>query len=129
DLAMRAATFRPPAGFDARAYLQERMPFVQSEYQIDLWIDMPLEEAHRNFAPWRITTEKDGAGTRLRCGRDRLEMIAAMLLSTGRRIVVHQPAALRKTFRKLARQAEEAAGSPRDRRKPVSSRSRTSKPV
>ena len=129
DLAMRTATFRPPAGFDARAYLQERMPFVQSEYQIDLWIDMPLEEAHRNFAPWRITTERDGAGTRLRCGRDRLEMIAAMLLSTGRRIVVHQPAALRKTFRKLARQAEEAAGSPRDRRKPVSSRGKTSKAV
>jgi hypothetical protein len=32
-----------------------------------------------------------------------------MLLSTGRRIVVHGPAELRETFRQLARQATQAA--------------------
>jgi predicted DNA-binding transcriptional regulator YafY len=85
------------------------MPFVQSEYQIDVWIDMPIEEAERSFAPWRIGTEPDENGTRLRCGRDRLEMLAAMLLSMGRRIVVHSPLELRETFRQLARQATEAA--------------------
>ena len=52
--------------------------------------------------------EQDG-GTRLRCGRDRLEMFAAMLLSTGRRVVVHSPEAMRETFRELARQALQAA--------------------
>lgn len=103
--------FRPPTDFDARRYLAEHMPFVQSKHQIDVWIDMPIEEAERSFAPWRIATEPDENGTRLRCGRDRLEMLAAMLLSMGRRIVVHSPRELRETFRRLAIQATEAAES------------------
>ena len=110
DLELCAERFRRPLDFDARKYLAEHMPFVQSEYQIDVWIDMPAEEAERAFAPWRIATEPEGEGTRLRCGRDRLEMFAAMLLSMGRRIVVREPPQLRETFRELARQAREAAG-------------------
>jgi predicted DNA-binding transcriptional regulator YafY len=109
DLQLGAERFRRPADFDARQYLAEHMPFVQSDYQIDVWIDMPAEEAARNFAAWRIATTPEGTGTRLRCGRDRLEMFAAMLLSLGRRIVVHRPPELRKTFRELARQATRAA--------------------
>lgn len=101
--------FRRPADFDARAYLKERMPFVQSEYQIDVWVDMPIADAEREFAPWRIAAEEDGGGTRLRCGRDRLDMFAAMLLSMGRRIVVHGPPELREKFKELARCAVQAA--------------------
>ena len=108
DMEIRAATFRRPAGFDAQRYLHEHMPFVQSEYQIDVWVDMPLEEVECNVAPWRIATEAEGGGTRLRCGRDRLEMLAALLLSLGRRIVVRNPMELRRTFRRMARQAMEA---------------------
>jgi predicted DNA-binding transcriptional regulator YafY len=109
DLQVSATSFRRPDNFDARRYLHERMPFIQSDYQIDVWIDMPIEEAERTFAPWRVATEEQDGGTRLRCGRDRLEMFAAMLLSMGRRIVVHSPAEMRETFRRLARQAMEAA--------------------
>ena len=102
DLEVCGETFKRPTHFDARAYLHEPMPFVQSEYQIDVWIDLPIEEAERTFAPWRVATEEDHGGTRLRCGRDQLQMFAAMLLSFGRRIVVHEPAELRETFRELA---------------------------
>ncbi len=112
-LELDTATFRPPTGFDARRYLAEHMPFIQSDYQIDVWIDMPIEEASSSFALWRIATEPHEGGTRLRCGRDRLEMFAAMLLSTGRRIVVHSPDELRETFRQIASQAKQAADSPR----------------
>jgi len=101
--------FRRPKGFDARRHMSESMPFVQSQYQIDIWIDMPVREAQQSFMPWRVAMEDEGGGTRVRCGRDRLEMFAAMLLSTGRRIVVHEPEELRKTFRELVRQAEQAA--------------------
>jgi predicted DNA-binding transcriptional regulator YafY len=104
------ATFERPEGFDARVYMAEHMPFIQSDYQIDVWIEMTLEEAESNFALWRIAMEADAGGTRLRCGRDRLEMFAAMVLSVGRRIVVHSPPELRETFRRLARQAMQAAG-------------------
>jgi predicted DNA-binding transcriptional regulator YafY len=109
-LEIGTATFRRPVGFDARRYLQERMPFLQSDFQIDVWIDMPLEEAGPAFAPWRVATEGQHGGTRLRCGRDRLEMFAAMLLALGRKIVVHQPPELRATFRELSRRAAAAAG-------------------
>ena len=104
--------FRRPADFDARSYLGERMPFIQSDYQIDVWVDMPIEEAERTFAPMRVAVEAEERGTRLRCGRDRLDMFAAMLLSMGHRIVVHSPSELRETFRRLARQAIDAAESP-----------------
>ena len=104
--------FQSPVGFDARRYLAEKMPFVQTEYQLDVWIDMPLSECERTFAFWRVAMEADEGGTRLRCGRDRLEMFAAMLLSTGRRISVRSPVELRDTFRQLAVQASEAAESP-----------------
>jgi predicted DNA-binding transcriptional regulator YafY len=112
DLELCANRFRRPTGFDARRYLEQSMPFIQSDYQIDVWIDMPIEEAERNFAHWRIATEQQDGGTRLRCGRDRLEMFAAMLLSfsMGRRIVVYSPTELRETFRQLAGQAIQAAG-------------------
>jgi predicted DNA-binding transcriptional regulator YafY len=60
-----------------------------------------------------VALEEENGGTRVRCGRDRLEMIAAMLLSMGRRIVVRNPPELRKTFRELAREALKAAEEPR----------------
>jgi predicted DNA-binding transcriptional regulator YafY len=118
DLETRTATFRRPSGFDAQRYLHEHMPFVQSEYQIDVWIDMPFEEVEQSVAPWRIATEAEGGGTRLRCGRDRLEMLAALLLSLGRRIVVHSPVELRETFRQMAGLALEAAALPGKQRLP-----------
>jgi predicted DNA-binding transcriptional regulator YafY len=109
EIELCAETFERPLDFDARRYLNERMPFVQSEYQIDVWIDLPIEQAARSFGPIRVAVESESGGTRLRCGRDRLEMFAAMLLSLGRRIVVHHPPKLRETFSQFAQQAIEAA--------------------
>ena len=117
DMEVSRATFRRPIDFDARKYMRERMPFVQSDYQIDVWIDMPPDEAEHIFAPWRIMMEPHKGGTRLRCGRDRLEMFAAMLLSTGKRIVVHSPAELKVTFKQLAKRAMQAAGPQKRTRK------------
>jgi predicted DNA-binding transcriptional regulator YafY len=105
NLEVGTAGFRRPTDFDARRYLQAHMPFIQSDYQIDVWIEMPIEEAERMFGPMRVAVEPQEGGTRLRCGRDRLEMFAAMLLAMGCRIVVHSPPELRDTFRQLAVQA------------------------
>ncbi len=113
NLESGAGSFRRPADFDARQHLRASMPFVQSQYQIDVWIDLAVEEARKSFVPLRVAIEEENGGTRVRCGRDRLEMIAAMLLSIGRRIVVDGPPELRKTFRELARQALKAAEKPR----------------
>ena len=110
DLEVGTGGFKRPAGFDAISYMREHMPFVQSEYQIDVWIDMPIKEAQQSIVPWRVSMEEQDGGTRLRCGRDRLESFAAMLLTTGRRVVVHSPEPMRETVRELARQALQAAG-------------------
>jgi predicted DNA-binding transcriptional regulator YafY len=117
DMDIGKASFRRPADFDARQYMRERMPFVQSDYQVDVWIDMPPEEAQHTFGPWRIAMEPQKGGTRLRCGRDRLEMFAALLLSMGKEIEVHSPAELRVTFKQLAQRALKAAGTQRRIRK------------
>jgi predicted DNA-binding transcriptional regulator YafY len=107
-LEISKASFKRPTDFDARQFLAQRMPFLQTDYQIDVWIDTPFEQATALFAPWRVATEAEGEGTRLRCGRDKLEMFAGMLLATGCRIVVHSPPELRTTFRELGRRAVEA---------------------
>jgi predicted DNA-binding transcriptional regulator YafY len=113
NLESGAGSFRRPANFDARQHLRASMPFVQSQYQIDVWIELPIEEARKSFVPMRVAVEEERGGTRVRCGRDRLEMIAAVLLSVNRRIVVNSPPELRKTFKELARQALNAAEKPR----------------
>ena len=109
DLEVCEETFQAPENFDVRTWLRERMPFVQSEYQIDVWIDMPIEEAEKSFGPWRIATEAERNGTRLRCGRDRLEHFAAMLLSMGCSIVIYSPEELRETFEEIAHRALKTA--------------------
>ena len=109
ELAAGKETFERPLHFNASRYFAEHMPFVQSQYQIDVWIDMPVEEAAQSFAVWRVATEPWQNGTRLRCGRDTLELFAAMLLATGRRIVINAPAALHETFRLMAQRASQAA--------------------
>jgi predicted DNA-binding transcriptional regulator YafY len=113
NLESGSGSFRRPADFDAQEHLRASMPFVQSQYQVDVWIDLPIGEAQQSFMPLRVAFEEENGGTRVRCGRDRLEMIAAMLLSMGRRIVVRTPPELRETFRELARQALKAAKKPR----------------
>ena len=109
DLDQTSTTFRRPRDFDPHAYLKQHMPFIHSDYKIDVWIDLPHEEAERNFSPWRIATEAENGGTRIRCTRDRLELFAAMLLSIDRRILIHTPPELAATFRQLATRATQAA--------------------
>ena len=83
QLEVSTDTFQRPAGFDARQYLEEHLPFVQSDHTIDLWIDMPVEEARRSFALWRVVMEEEDGGTRIKCGRDEMDFFAATLLTTG----------------------------------------------
>ncbi len=115
-LQLSSATFERPEDFDAGRYLKENLPFVQSKYHVDLWIDIPFEEAKSSFELWRVSMEEEGGGVRLLCGRDNLEFFAATLLSMGRRIIVYQPLELRDTFRSLAQRAMQAADAPAEHR-------------
>jgi predicted DNA-binding transcriptional regulator YafY len=102
-------SFQRPSNFNIQRYLQQSMPFVQSVYSIDAWLDLPVAEAQSHFALWRVAVEEENGGTRIQCARERLDMFAAMLLSIGCRIVVRKPEALRRTFTELALRARAAA--------------------
>jgi predicted DNA-binding transcriptional regulator YafY len=102
-------TFTRPADFDIKAYLQRSMPFVQSAFKIDVWLDLSLEKASSHFALHRVTLREENGGTAICCGRDNLREFAAMLLMLNCRIVIRSPNELRTTFNDLAKRAAETA--------------------
>jgi predicted DNA-binding transcriptional regulator YafY len=101
--------FERPAEFDIKAYLQQSMPFVQSAFDIHVWLSMPYSEATSHFALHRVAIREENGGTALHCGRDSLPAFAAMLLSLGCRIIVRAPDELKEAFQEVAMRAMEAA--------------------
>ena len=101
--------FERPAGFDIKTHLQKSMPFVQSAYKIEVWLDLPYDEAQSHFALHRVSMWEENNGTGIRCGRDTLEPFAAMLLSLGCRVVVRKPEELKEAFAAVGRRAMETA--------------------
>ena len=103
-------TFDRPVGFDAKAYLERSMPFVQAGFSIEVWLETPIDKAKSHFPLHRVMMEGENGGTVLRCARENLEPFAAMLLTLGCSIVVRQPPELREAFDRLAARATQAAG-------------------
>ena len=101
--------FERPADFDIQAYLRQTMPFVQSTFHVEVWLELPFHEAHSHFALHRVALREENDGTTLRCGRENLQFFAAMLLSLGCRVIVREPPELKEAFAALARRAEQAA--------------------
>lgn len=113
ELEVRDQTFERPAGFDANAYLQRSMPFVQAGFSIEVWIDLPIDNVRSHFSLHRVMMEDENGGTTLKCARESLEPFAAMLLTLGCSIVVRRPLELMDTFDRLATRASQAAVSGR----------------
>lgn len=111
DLELTAQTFDRPVEFDAKAYLERSMPFVEAGFEIEVWLDLPFEKARSHFSLHRVMMEDASAGTTLKCARDRLEPFAAMLLTLGCRIEVRKPLELAQAFDRLAARAVQAAAS------------------
>jgi predicted DNA-binding transcriptional regulator YafY len=108
---LRDLSFDRPADFDAKAYLQRSMPFVQKGFSIEVWLDLPIGKARSHFALHRVMMDSENGGTVLRCARENLEPFAAMLLTFRCSIVVRQPGALAEAFERLAARAARAAAS------------------
>jgi predicted DNA-binding transcriptional regulator YafY len=105
DIRLLDEYFDRPSGFDARAYLRHALPFAPSPWLVEVWLDLPLEEAHWRVRPHRMMLEADGEGTVLRCGTGDLEWMAAVLLSLKCPITIRQPLALLDAFAVLAARA------------------------
>jgi predicted DNA-binding transcriptional regulator YafY len=102
-------SFERPKSFDIKAYLNQAMPFVQSSFAVEVWLELPCEEARSQFPLHRVALTEENGGTTLRCGRDNLQIFAAMLLSFGCRVVVRGPQELKEAFATLSQRAAAAA--------------------
>jgi predicted DNA-binding transcriptional regulator YafY len=105
-------SFKRPTDFDARAFLRESLPFAPSPWTVEVWLDLPLEEAHWRVLPHKMMLEIDGDGTVLRCGSADLEWVAAVLLSLRCRVVIREPVELREAFVSLAERAVDISRTP-----------------
>jgi hypothetical protein len=94
-----------------KTHLNKGIPFVQSKFAIEVWLDLPAAEARSHFALYRASICEEDGGTVVRCGRDNLESFAAMLLSIGCPLVVREPQVLREAFAPLAKRASAAAST------------------
>jgi predicted DNA-binding transcriptional regulator YafY len=100
-------SFKRPTDFDARAFLRQSLPFAPSPWTVEVWLELPLEEAHWRVLPHKMMLEAEDDGTVLRCGTGDLEWVAAVLLSLRCRVVVREPIELRVAFVALAKRAVE----------------------
>jgi predicted DNA-binding transcriptional regulator YafY len=104
--------FKRPTDFDARAFLRESLPFAPSPWTVEVWLDLPLEEAHWRVLPHKMMLEAEGDGTVLHCGSADLEWVAAVLLSLRCRVVIREPIELRAAFVALAEKAVNISKQP-----------------
>jgi len=100
--------FERPADFDIKTYLNNGMPFVQSTFAVEVWVDLPVTQTRAHLPAYRVAMREENGGTTLQCGRDNLELFAAMLLSLGCRIVVREPPELKQVFAAIAKRASAA---------------------
>jgi predicted DNA-binding transcriptional regulator YafY len=105
-------SFKRPTDFDARAFLRESLPFAPLPWIVEVWLDLPLEEAHWRVLPHKTMLEAEGDGTVLRCGTGDLEWVAAVLLGLKCRVVIRQPLELRAAFVALAERAVDTSRQP-----------------
>ncbi len=106
ELQMIDGIFVRPADFDARAYLRESLPFAPAKFAVEVWLDLPLEEARWRVMPHKMALEVEGDGTVLRCGTGDLEWLAAVLLGLRCQVLVRQPPALLDAFKVVAEKAK-----------------------
>jgi predicted DNA-binding transcriptional regulator YafY len=78
---------------------------LSSPWTVEVWLDLPLEEAHWRVLPHKMMLQADGDGTVLRCGTGNLEWLAAVLLGLKCHVVIWQPIELRAAFVALAERA------------------------
>jgi predicted DNA-binding transcriptional regulator YafY len=102
-------SFVPPNSFDPRAFLLESLPFAASKWQIEVWLDLPPDEARWRLYDHQVLLEAEGDGTRLRCGTGDLEWFAAVLLKLQCEFQIRQPKELREALVELGERAKRLA--------------------
>lgn len=101
--------FSIPQNFDPRAYLLASLPFAANTWLVEVWLDLPPDEARWRLYDFAAVLEPEGGGTRMRCGTADLEWFAAVLLKLRCNFQVREPTELGQSLQSLGRKAIEFA--------------------
>lgn len=97
--------FTRPLDFDLRTFVYERIALAAAPWQVEVWLDLPPDQAEPLLPRAFALLAPDGDGTRLRLSATILEEIALVLLQVGCPIEVHHPPELIDAFQAVARRA------------------------
>lgn len=102
-------TFASPHGFDPKAFLLQSLPFAPSQWQVEVWLELPPQEARWRLYDQQVLLEAEGEGSCLRCSTDDLEWFAAVLLKLKCPFTVRQPKELLAALNALGDRAKNLA--------------------
>lgn len=96
-------TFIPPPNFQALVAVQQALTAVPSVWQIEVWFETSLAEAPRQLGISKTYFKEEGNGVVMRGEVPDLEWLASRLAGVGARLIIRQPAELRKVLGQYAR--------------------------
>jgi predicted DNA-binding transcriptional regulator YafY len=97
--------FMRAGDFDLRSFVYERMALAEAPWQIDVWLDLPLESVEAGLPRAMAVLSTEGNGTILTCTTTELDDLAMRLLPLGCRMEIRRPVELRDAFRRVAERA------------------------
>jgi predicted DNA-binding transcriptional regulator YafY len=99
----------PEPGFDPAAHVVRMLARLPYEWQIEVYLDAPIEEISRRVSPTLAELTADGGGTRLEMGADSLEWAAGLLAGVGADFRVIRPDELRVQLAELSARLAQAS--------------------
>ena len=105
-----AAALPPPDGFDAVAHVTRSLASVPWEWEVEVLLDLPVDEAARRIPATLAELVEVPEGTLLRMRVGSLDWMATVLAGLGCSFTIRRPHELRTSVRTLAAQLEAAAG-------------------
>jgi predicted DNA-binding transcriptional regulator YafY len=105
-----AAALAPPAGFDAVAHVTRSLASVPWEWEVEVLLDLPVDEAARRIPATLAELVDDPDGTLLRMRVGSLDWMATVLAGLGCGFTIQRPDELRTSVRALAAQLAADAG-------------------
>jgi predicted DNA-binding transcriptional regulator YafY len=98
-------TFDPPASFDLREYIHRSLAYAGDRWQVEVWVDLPPDEAAWRLPPAFAQIRGEGIGAVLRCGSSWLPGTALVLLQMNAPLQIRRPWELHEAFQEVAMRA------------------------
>jgi predicted DNA-binding transcriptional regulator YafY len=101
----------PPDGFDASAYVSQSLARVPWPYFVEVFLELPLEDATRRLPATLAELAEEDGGTLLRMRVSSLDWTARLLSGLGCDFTIREPDELRGSVRGLADRLTGCAGA------------------